>query len=29
LGSDIFLGHVMCALIEKELGIGGWDNPES
>lgn len=22
--AHIFLGHVMCALIEKELGVGGW-----
>ncbi|MDL1863024.1 D-sedoheptulose 7-phosphate isomerase [Betaproteobacteria bacterium PRO7] len=27
--AHIFLGHVMCALIEKELGVGGWDNPEN
>jgi D-sedoheptulose 7-phosphate isomerase len=25
--AHIFLGHVMCALIEHALGIGGWDNP--
>jgi len=25
--AHIFLGHVMCALIEHGLGIGGWDNP--
>ena len=24
--AHIFLGHVMCALIEQRLGIGGWDN---
>jgi D-sedoheptulose 7-phosphate isomerase len=24
--AHIFLGHVMCGLIEKELGVGGWDN---
>jgi D-sedoheptulose 7-phosphate isomerase len=23
--AHIFLGHVMCALIEKELGVGGWN----
>jgi D-sedoheptulose 7-phosphate isomerase len=23
--AHIFLGHVMCALIEKELGVGGWE----
>jgi D-sedoheptulose 7-phosphate isomerase len=25
--AHIFLGHVMCALIEHGLGVGGWDNP--
>jgi D-sedoheptulose 7-phosphate isomerase len=25
--AHIFLGHVMCVLIEHGLGIGGWDNP--
>jgi D-sedoheptulose 7-phosphate isomerase len=25
--AHIFLGHVMCTLIEHGLGIGGWDNP--
>ncbi len=24
--AHIFLGHVMCARIERRLGIGGWDN---
>lgn len=23
--AHIFLGHVMCALIEKALGVGGWE----
>lgn len=27
--AHIFLGHVMCALIEQGLGIGGWDNPDA
>jgi D-sedoheptulose 7-phosphate isomerase len=22
--AHIFLGHVLCALIEKDLGVGGW-----
>jgi D-sedoheptulose 7-phosphate isomerase len=26
--AHIFLGHVMCGLIEKELGVGGWDNAD-
>jgi D-sedoheptulose 7-phosphate isomerase len=25
--AHIFLGHVMCVLIEHALGVGGWDNP--
>jgi D-sedoheptulose 7-phosphate isomerase len=25
--AHIFLGHVMCVLIEHGLGVGGWDNP--
>jgi len=25
--AHIFLGHVMCTLVEHGLGIGGWDNP--
>lgn len=24
--AHIFLGHVLCALIEQRLGVGGWDN---
>jgi D-sedoheptulose 7-phosphate isomerase len=23
--AHIFLGHVLCALIEKALGVGGWE----
>lgn len=26
--AHIFLGHVMCAMIEQALGVGGWDNPD-
>lgn len=25
--AHIFLGHVMCVLVEHALGLGGWDNP--
>ena len=24
--AHIFLGHVLCVLIEHALGVGGWDN---
>jgi D-sedoheptulose 7-phosphate isomerase len=27
--AHIFLGHVLCALIEQQLGVGGWDHPEN
>jgi len=27
--AHIFLGHVLCSLVEQGLGLGGWDGPAS